>query len=99
MYNTLILTPQAEKDFDLAYNWYESQDTGLGKEFARCVDVKIHSLIKSSQHYPIIYNNIVRRALINRFPFSIYFTEQESVITIVAILHHRRNPQLWMTRR
>jgi len=30
---TLILTPQAEKDIDDAYDWYESQDPGLGKEF------------------------------------------------------------------
>jgi len=43
---TVILPPQAEKDFDDAYDWYESQDPGLGKEFARCVDVKITSVLR-----------------------------------------------------
>lgn len=42
MSNTLILTPQAEQDFENAFEWYEIQDSGLGKEFARCVDVKIN---------------------------------------------------------
>lgn len=36
-----IITPQAQRDFDKTYGWYEEQYQGLGKEFARCVDAKI----------------------------------------------------------
>ena len=98
MPKTLIITLQAEKDFGEAHDWYESQDPGLGKEFARCVDVKIASVLRAPDQYQIIYKNIVRRALVNRFPFSIYFVDQEDVITVFAILHQHRSPKFWESR-
>ncbi|WP_409028871.1 type II toxin-antitoxin system RelE/ParE family toxin [Gracilimonas sediminicola] len=95
---TLILTPQAEKDFDDAYEWYESQHPGLGKDFARCVDVKVTSLLRSPQQHQVVYKSTIRRALVNRFPFSIYFIEQKNVISVFAILHQHRNPEAWRSR-
>jgi len=95
---TLILTPQAENDFDNAYDWYESQDPGLGKEFARCVDVKITSLNRAPKQHQVVYKGKIRRALVNRFPFSIYFVEQKDVISVFAILHQYRNPEAWKSR-
>jgi len=94
----LILTPKAEKDFDNAYNWYESQDQGLGKEFARCVDVKITSILRSPLQHQVVHKNIIRRALIDRFPFSIYFVDEQNRIVIFAILHQHRNPETWTSR-
>lgn len=98
MSRTLILTPQAEKDLDNAFDWYESQDSGLGKEFARCVDVKINSIIRAPRQHQVVYKSIIRRALVNRFPFSIYFVEQKDVISVFAILHQHRNPESWRSR-
>ena len=98
MLKTLILTPQAEKDFDDAYGWYESQDPGLGKEFARCVNVKITSLNRTPHQHQVVSNSKIRRALINRFPYSIYFIEQKDVISVFAILHQHRNPEAWKSR-
>jgi len=95
---TLILTPQAEKDLDDAFDWYERQDPGLGKEFARCVDVKITSVLRAPQQNQVVYKNTIRRALVNRFPFSIYFVEQKDVISVFAILHQYRNPETWRSR-
>lgn len=97
MLKTLILTPQAEKDFDDAYDWYESQDSGLGREFARCVDVKITSLLRTPQQHQVVYKSKIRD-LINRFPYSIYFIEQKDVISVFAILHQHRNPESWKSR-
>lgn len=98
MFKTLILTPQAEKDLDDAYDWYEGQDSGLGKEFARCVDVKITSLLRAPQQHQVVYKSKIRRALVNRFPFSIYFVDQKDVISVFAILHQHRNPEAWKSR-
>ena len=98
MSRTLILTPQAEKDLDNAFDWYESQDSGLGKEFARCVDVKISSILRAPHQHQVVYKSTIRRALVNRFPFSIYFVEQKDVISVFAILHQHRNPKSWRSR-
>lgn len=98
MSKTLILTPQAEKDLDDACQWYEDQNQGLGKEFIRCVDAKIASVLRNPLHYQIVFKNDVRRALVARFPFSIYFMDETDSITIFAILHQRRTLDSWESR-
>lgn len=98
MSKILILTPLAEKDFHKTYEWYEEKETGLGKEFAQSVDIKLASVLHSPKQYPIIYDTLVRRALTNRFPFSIYFIEEEDSILIFALLHQHRNPDMWQSR-
>ncbi|WP_407659807.1 type II toxin-antitoxin system RelE/ParE family toxin [Marinicella gelatinilytica] len=98
MPKSLILTPHAENDFLEAYDWYESQNLGLGTKFARCVDEKIASILVAPYHYQVIYKDIVRRALVNRFPFSIYFVNQSDCISIFAILNQHRNPEFWKSR-
>lgn len=95
---SLILTEKAEQDLDDAFQWYERQDPGLGKEFIRCVDAGIATLNRYPFHHPIIQNEHVRRAILNRFPFSIYFINEEALITIFAILHQRRSPDFWKSR-
>jgi plasmid stabilization system protein ParE len=95
---SLILTEKAQEDLDDAFLWYEKQERGLGKEFIQCIDAKIAELHRHPLHNQIVQSKRVRRALINRFPFSIYFVNEEELITIFAILHQRRSPEFWKSR-
>ncbi|MSS76216.1 MAG: hypothetical protein EXR90_04935 [Methyloglobulus sp.] len=50
---------------------------------------------------PELYRKIhgdVRRILIDRFPFGIFFIENEQHIVILAVLHARRSPAVWKDR-
>ena len=94
----LILTKKAQEDLDDAFKWYEDQESGLGKEFIRCIDARIAELNRHPLHHQVVQSDRVRRALINRFPFSIYFENEEELITIFAILHQRRSPEYWESR-
>jgi plasmid stabilization system protein ParE len=40
----------------------------------------------------------VRRALIHRFPYALYFTLAADRIEVVAVLHTRRDPTTWRRR-
>jgi plasmid stabilization system protein ParE len=95
---SLILTEKAQEDLNDAYQWYEAQEPGLGKEFIRCIDAKIAEIKRYPLHHQVVQNNHVRRALTNRFPFSIYFVDEEEIIVIFAILHQRRSPDYWKSR-
>jgi len=95
---SLILTEKAQEDLDDAFLWYEKQERGLGKEFIQCIDAKIAELHRHPLHNQIVQSKRVRRALINRFPFSIYFVNEEELITIFAILHQRRSSMFWKSR-
>jgi hypothetical protein len=46
-----IITPQAQRDFDKTYWWYEEQYQGLGKEFALCVDAKIEEIQRFPEQF------------------------------------------------
>jgi plasmid stabilization system protein ParE len=83
---------------DDAFKWYEDQESGLGKEFIRCIDARIAELNRHPLHHQVVQGDRVRRALINRFPFSIYYENEEELITIFAILHQRRSPEYWNSR-
>ena len=92
---SIILTEEAEKDLDDAYQWYEEQETGLGKEFIRCIDTKIAEIKRFPLHHQVVQSEQVRRALIKRFPFSIYFVKEKALITILTILHQKKRPDFW----
>ncbi len=48
--------------------------------------------------FPNVGENI-RRALLRRFPYAIYFVvRDESRVAVIAILHQRRNPRVWGER-
>jgi cytochrome P450 len=41
----------------------------------------------------------VRRYLIRRFPYGIYYTFEEDVVVIWAVKHLHRDPDYWQHRR
>lgn len=98
MEKLLILTPDAQRDIDDAFSWYEEQSIGLGKEFIYCVDSKLSYLILNTSLYQVVHKSNIKRAFISRFPFSIYFIDEAEIITVIAIIHQNRNPDSWKSR-
>ena len=96
---TLSITTKAQKDVSKAYEWYEDKVTGLGFEFIQSVDARIKHIARKLQHFQLVYGKSVRRALISRFPFAIYFVEKDTSLIVFAILHQRVNPSRWKTRK
>ena len=47
--------------------------------------------------YPVIRRNTMR-ALLRRFPCSVYYRIYEDVVVVVACMHGRRNPRRWQVR-
>ena len=82
---------------DEAYNWYEQQKIGLGDEFIDCIDELLDRICLMPQSYPIVYRD-VRRAIIKRFPYAIYYRLVSSRIIVTAIFHSHRNPKSWQRR-
>ena len=47
--------------------------------------------------YPMVHRDI-RRVLIRRFPFGIYYRTGEEAIVVIAIMHGSRHPKRWQKR-
>ncbi len=93
----IIIKPQAESDMADAYNWYQQQQEGLGSRFLASVETAIIRITDGSDRFPIIHKK-VRRALIQEFPYSVYFLVESDQIYVVTIVHQRRDPALWKQR-
>jgi toxin ParE1/3/4 len=93
----LLIRPEAEADLTDAYRWYEERNRGLGVEFLRSVEASLFSLQKNPEAYLKIHKNI-RRALIRRFPYGIFYVFEQKTIVILAVFHVRRNPKLLKAR-
>jgi toxin ParE1/3/4 len=97
MNHRLVIRPSAESELTEAYQWYETQRQGLGLEFLFSVEATLALLQGTPELHPLIHKQ-VRRALIRRFPFGVFYVVDEDAIHILAVFHGKRNPKRWMDR-
>ena len=76
---------------------YESQQAGLGDEFLDCVDEMLNRICQMLESYAVVYRD-VRRAVVRRFPYAVYYRIVSSRVIVTAIFHSRRNPKSWQAR-
>ena len=93
----IIIQPDAANDILEAAKWYDNNLKGLGESFLESVDSAINSVQKNPEAYPKVYKEL-RRILLKKFPFGIFYLAEEDKIVIVAIFHASRNPKQWKGR-
>lgn len=94
----IITRPIAAAEFDSAYRWYEQQRLGLGEEFLETAGNLVRLIADHPDRFPIIHRDI-RRAVLRRFPYSIFYRVKAGHIIVIACFHSKRNPKAWMSRR
>jgi plasmid stabilization system protein ParE len=93
----LAFRPQVRDELDEAYRWYESKQQGLGDNFLDCIDLMLNQISSMPESYVIVYRDI-RRAVIKRFPYAVYYRIVSSRVIVIAIFHSRRDPKSWQLR-
>ncbi|OGT34719.1 MAG: plasmid stabilization protein [Gammaproteobacteria bacterium RBG_16_51_14] len=91
------LREEADQDLAVAATWYEQQCSGLGQEFLDKGLSTFQLIAEQPLMYPMVHRNI-RRALMSRFPFGIYFRIERSYIVVLAVMHASRDPIHWQSR-
>jgi hypothetical protein len=91
----LVLRP--EIDIRETYNWYEGEEEGLGGEFL-VVEEILNDFIDRPMSYQIVIG-MTRRIVLPKFPYSLFITLVENVITVTACIHDKRHPREWKRRR
>ncbi|MGB5959025.1 MAG: type II toxin-antitoxin system RelE/ParE family toxin [Coleofasciculaceae cyanobacterium] len=93
----LVLRLEVREELSEAYSWYESQKQGLGDEFLECVDETLNRISQMPESYAVAHRD-VRRALVRRFPYAVYYRIVSSRVIVIAIFHGRRDPLARQTR-
>lgn len=93
----LILAPEADRDIDEAYGWYERQREGLGEEFLSSVDACIQAICRSPLLHAVVHENY-RRCLVRRFPYAVFYEHADERVTVYCVFHTSRDPAKWRQR-
>jgi hypothetical protein len=85
------IVASARRDLDEGFQFYETQEIGLGDYFLSSVRADVESLKITAGVHRILYADY-HRLLCKTFPFAIYYTKREAEITIFAVIDCRRDP-------
>ena len=97
MTRRFILRPRAERDLQSAFEWYESQRPGLGDEFLVSLRERLETVRGFPEAFPVLYRD-VRRAVVSRFPYVVFYVAQPTRVAVLAVVHQSRNPATWPRR-
>ena len=94
----VILHPEAEAEFEEAADYYEAQRAGYGEVFRQEVADALAQIGNTPTVFSLYKGGPVRRRLLKRFPFGIYFVERDTAIHVIAVMNQRRKPDYWRDR-
>jgi plasmid stabilization system protein ParE len=94
----LSVGPQAERETQEAARWYNNASAGLGEAFLDIVQQTLDAIVENPLRFPLVHRDI-RRALLKRFPYGIFFRVRSDRIKLLAIVHLSRDPSRWQRRR
>ncbi len=89
--------PEAKAEFDEAADWYEARQRRLGRDFIGKVREVIKRITSQPRLFATVYGQI-RQTLIERFPYSVLYQEDNHEIIVIAVFHTSRNPDVWKKR-
>lgn len=92
----LIVRPEAELDLNEVGAWYDGERGGLGSEFLAEVRAAFIRVEQAPLRFPRVSGEI-RRALLHRFPFGVFFVAEGEVATVLAVTHLHRHPSTWQS--
>jgi len=98
-YSITILT-DAEHDIEKAFIWYEIQQPGLGVSFFNSLNSSVVFISNNPLSCVIVYKD-VRRYVIKKFPYGVYFKVNETLreIQIIGIFHFKRSTKVIRKRK
>lgn len=82
------------RDLAAGFGYYEDQAQGLGERFLTGVD----SAFDAIERYPEMFAQVhgeVRRAVVSRFPFAVFYRVESKRVVVLTVLHTARDPKVW----
>ncbi len=86
----------AEREIEVAADYYETQEAGLGFRFVEELNHAITFILQFPNAWSPISKRS-RRCSLRRFPYNIIYSVQQDTVTIVTVVHQRRDPEKWQT--
>ena len=93
---------EASAELAEAAAWYDEQRQGLGSAFLDAVEEVLSAVAERPASFPQLERPsepLVRRALVQRFPYALVFVELGGGESrVIAVAHAKRDPRYWIQR-
>jgi plasmid stabilization system protein ParE len=94
----ILVRPEAEAEVQQAFDWYEEQSEGLGLEFLRAIEACLSSITRNPFAYTVAKAPNVRRTVVRRFPYALFYLVDDEAIVVIAVFNVKRRPIDWLRR-
>lgn len=93
----LIYHPDAEAEQLDAVEFYSGRVPGLADRFLREFDDAIATILRAPERWALVEADI-RRFVMQRFPYAVYYRVRGTDVQILVVKHHSRHPDYWRYR-
>ena len=87
----------AKAEFWEAAAYYENEQEGLGREFAREVSKALDRIVDHPNAWRPLSPR-TRQCRTHRFPYALIYQVRSDYVLVVAIMHLHREPKSWRGR-
>lgn len=94
---SIELSDEAEVDIDKSYDFYFQESLKVANTFFKQINLSFENIKHNPESFPIAHKD-VRKFVVKKFPFVIYYRITDALILVVAIFHTSRNPEIWNER-
>ncbi|HEV3386850.1 MAG TPA: type II toxin-antitoxin system RelE/ParE family toxin [Gemmata sp.] len=93
----IAFIPEAREEFDSAVEWYENRADGLGRALRREINKVLERIATNPRVHAIVYQD-VRKAVVRRFPYCVFYREDAGKLAVLSVFHTSRDPAEWYRR-
>ena len=97
MASTYQLHSLAKRELTDSVDWYEEERRGRGAKFFVAYLTTLTTILSNPFAFPKDFDE-VRKAHIQKFPYSIYYEAFDGEIFIYSVFHNKRDPDAWKAR-
>ena len=87
----LVILRKAQIEMSEAIDWYEQQQTGLGKKFILSLESFIKRISLSPFHFPE-KSSPFREAYLKKFPYLVIYQVNIDEVVIYSVFHVKQYP-------
>jgi toxin ParE1/3/4 len=97
MSRLVVFTAAALAETTDALEWYGFRSQKLRERFEEELDDAVARVAENPLQFRMIYKG-VRRTLLHRFPYRLFFRVLPDRVQVIACLHTSRSPRRWQRR-
>jgi toxin ParE1/3/4 len=93
----VVLRDEATAEFDEAFDKYEARRAGLGVDFVKRVQQVFDRIASNPKTHAVVFAD-VRKAVVSRFPYCVFYRADAARVEVIAVFHSSRDPSIWQGR-